>query len=247
MLRHRHTSLLIGALLASAHGLHRLGDGTLAAPGAWSPDALARWYDAVGPALAVMVGVRLAALAAVTWLALAASLQLLVALHPGERLQRLADAAAPALLRRALRGVAGLSMSFGVMAPAAVPGTAMASEPAQEPVPGGEATATMRPLDPVAPPATPAPAPPATPAPAPAPAPEAAARPTGQDGYRVEVGQHLWAIATETVGEALGREPSEREVRRYWVELIAANRDRLVVPDNPDLLYPDQLLRLPAV
>ena len=40
-------------------------------------------------------------------------------------------------------------------------------------------------------------------------------------------------------------EADGREVTTYWRALIEANRDRLVDPSNPDLLYPDQVLRLP--
>jgi nucleoid-associated protein YgaU len=47
------------------------------------------------------------------------------------------------------------------------------------------------------------------------------------------------------VADSLGRPGSEREVARYWVVLVEANRDRLVDPTNPDLIYPNQVLRLP--
>jgi nucleoid-associated protein YgaU len=39
--------------------------------------------------------------------------------------------------------------------------------------------------------------------------------------------------------------PRKRQVAAYWLVLIEANRDRLVVADNPDLLYPGQVLVLP--
>jgi nucleoid-associated protein YgaU len=33
----------------------------------------------------------------------------------------------------------------------------------------------------------------------------------------------------------------------YWAQLVDANRDRLVDPDDPDLLLPGQVLVLPPV
>ena len=66
------------------------------------------------------------------------------------------------------------------------------------------------------------------------------------DAWDVELGDHLWSIAEEVVGEAEGRS-DDATVARYWRRLIDANRDRLVDPDNPDLLFPGQRLRLPEV
>ena len=53
----------------------------------------------------------------------------------------------------------------------------------------------------------------------------------------VDHGDSFWSIAADHVGD--------REVVAYWRALIAANRDRLVDPSNPDLLYPNQVLVLP--
>jgi nucleoid-associated protein YgaU len=39
----------------------------------------------------------------------------------------------------------------------------------------------------------------------------------------------------------------ERVVARYWRSLVDANRDRLVVAGDPDLIFPGQQLVLPPV
>ncbi len=77
--------------------------------------------------------------------------------------------------------------------------------------------------------------------PAPSPTPELT--PT----WTVEAGDHLWAIAEETVIDAWGRQPSDGEIVEYWVALIAHNRSRLPDPDNPDLIVPGQIIELPPV
>ena len=38
----------------------------------------------------------------------------------------------------------------------------------------------------------------------------------------------------------------DAEITRYWRTLVEANRDRLVVPGNPDLVLPGQELALPT-
>jgi nucleoid-associated protein YgaU len=54
----------------------------------------------------------------------------------------------------------------------------------------------------------------------------------------VDAGDSFWSIAEDVVG--LGR-----RTQAYWEQLIAANRHRLAVPDQPDLLFPGQRLTLP--
>jgi len=53
----------------------------------------------------------------------------------------------------------------------------------------------------------------------------------------VAPGDSFWSIAEAEVGGG--------DVLPYWRMLIELNRDRLVDPSNPDLLYPRQVLRLP--
>ncbi|MFN3217438.1 MAG: LysM peptidoglycan-binding domain-containing protein [Acidimicrobiales bacterium] len=70
-------------------------------------------------------------------------------------------------------------------------------------------------------------------------------RPEMLDEWVVEPGDHLWSIAAETLAEHLGETPSERRVARYWQRLIEANRDRLVIPGEPDVIMPGQHLVVP--
>ncbi|MHB1139391.1 MAG: LysM peptidoglycan-binding domain-containing protein [Microthrixaceae bacterium] len=61
----------------------------------------------------------------------------------------------------------------------------------------------------------------------------------------VEPGDHLWSIA-EQVLTAEGSPTDERAVATYWRILVEENRDRLVDPEDPDLIFPGQELVLPA-
>lgn len=63
----------------------------------------------------------------------------------------------------------------------------------------------------------------------------------------VAPGDHFWALATDDLTASLGRVPSEDEVVVHWASVVDANRDRLVVADNPDLLVPGQQVVLPPV
>lgn len=57
----------------------------------------------------------------------------------------------------------------------------------------------------------------------------------------VQPGEHFWSIAEQVVADRSLAEP----VGWYWRRLVDANRDRLVDPDDPDLLHPGQELVLP--
>lgn len=74
---------------------------------------------------------------------------------------------------------------------------------------------------------------------APEPAPARAS--AGDREIVVEPGDSFWSIAVDEIGATA----PERTVASYWVRLIEANRDRLVVADEPDLIYPGQVLVLP--
>lgn len=69
--------------------------------------------------------------------------------------------------------------------------------------------------------------------------------PTG-DEWTVEQGDHLWSIA-ERVVSADHPGADDDTTARYWALLVEANRDRFVVPDDPDLILPGQRLLLPEV
>ncbi len=62
-----------------------------------------------------------------------------------------------------------------------------------------------------------------------------------QAEHVVQPGEHFWSIAERVVNDRGIDVP----VGRYWQLLVEANRSRLVDPDDPDLLYPGQVLVLP--
>lgn len=64
--------------------------------------------------------------------------------------------------------------------------------------------------------------------------------------YDVVAGDSLWRIAARSLEQYWGRMPSDAQVVPYWEQVIAANRQHLVDPGNPDLLFPGQQLVLPA-
>ena len=70
---------------------------------------------------------------------------------------------------------------------------------------------------------------------------QAAADP-GPETWIVEAGDHLWAIAAETVADRTGHTDDE-SVGAYWQRLVEANRH--VVGDDPDLIHPGQIIELP--
>ena len=61
----------------------------------------------------------------------------------------------------------------------------------------------------------------------------------------MQPGDHLWSIAEREVTLRIGSDVTDAEVARYWFRLIEANRDRLVDPDDTDLILPGQELVLP--
>lgn len=65
------------------------------------------------------------------------------------------------------------------------------------------------------------------------------------DAWVVQPGDHLWHIAVSTLATTLGHAPSEAETVSYWTQLIETNRSRLVDPNNPDLILPEQIFELP--
>ena len=65
--------------------------------------------------------------------------------------------------------------------------------------------------------------------------------------WTVETGDHLWHIAAESLEESWGRAVADHEVDPYWRQIIEANRATFVVADNPDLIYPGQVVRLPPI
>lgn len=65
--------------------------------------------------------------------------------------------------------------------------------------------------------------------------------------HRVERGEHLWAIAEETLTDHLGRKVTDTEVDPYWRQMIELNRDRLADPKDPSVIFVGQEILLPPL
>ncbi len=57
----------------------------------------------------------------------------------------------------------------------------------------------------------------------------------------VERGDHLWSIAQRTAPEGA----TDGEVSRHWLAMIELNRANLADPNNPDLIYPGDVIDIP--
>jgi hypothetical protein len=67
----------------------------------------------------------------------------------------------------------------------------------------------------------------------------------GAHEHIVVAGESLWTIARDVVAGRLGRSPTDAEVAGYWVELIETQRPFLANPEDPDLIFPGERVRLP--
>jgi hypothetical protein len=62
--------------------------------------------------------------------------------------------------------------------------------------------------------------------------------------WLVRPGDHLWKIAGEHLQIVLGREPTEDEHAQYWLEVIDAARP-VIRSGDPDLIFPGEEIALP--
>jgi len=69
--------------------------------------------------------------------------------------------------------------------------------------------------------------------------------PAGDRERRVVAGDSFWSIAVAHLTDVGGVAPTDAEVVPYWQRLVDDNRDRLADPQNPDLLFPGQVVVLP--
>jgi nucleoid-associated protein YgaU len=72
----------------------------------------------------------------------------------------------------------------------------------------------------------------------------------GETGlHHVVEGDNLWTIARDRLAKVT-RQPaselSEREIGRYWLDVVDANRASLRSGD-PDLIFPGEMIKLPPV
>ncbi len=214
------------------------------------------WFREIDPADGLLAVLRILVLMGLAYLLAATLLLLASTAVRSSTVNRLAASCTGPALQRFLRASVGLGIgtmtSLHSLAVGAAPPPA---EDSPEPVPGAsvepsaEETTTLTRVDDLVPAAPAAPGveatdPPPSLDPEPVTTTPAEADPT--DWWTVAPGDHLWHIAEETLADH-GAVPSPDEVAAYWHTLCEANHDRLVDPDNPDLIMPGQQIALPPV
>jgi nucleoid-associated protein YgaU len=199
-------------------------------PTRWTLGAVFSWIDD-DPVSAIFTGVVVLAATATAYLAVSASAVLLAAIARLGSLPRLAlvaDALATPLVRRTLAGLVGLGLAVvtterttGVHA--SVVAEAADSPPTSSP-PAEPAVASMR----VVTPSLPAPA----------------STPTN---WTIVAGDHLWGLSDRALSDAWGRPATDAEVATYLAAVVDLNRGVLVVPGEPDLVFPGQVFARPPI
>ena len=58
-------------------------------------------------------------------------------------------------------------------------------------------------------------------------------------------GDHLWGVSEQALSAHLGRPATDAEIDGYWRRVIDLNRDSLLDPDEPDLVFSGQVIELP--
>jgi hypothetical protein len=215
--------------------LDALGRGALASPPFESSARFLSYVDEQGGLISAFSLLRLVTIGVGWYLVAVAVLSVTARAIGSVALLRTIDWLTLPSVRRLLTGAAGLGFSSAVVLGSIT--SAGAGEPptssdrlVELPVstgPAGDDVATMRVLSP-------------------APAPADDTEHLGNQ-WTVAPGDSFWSIAHETLAGAAGRSLSDREVAAYWKQLIDANRDMLVVPGDVDLLFPGQVVALPAV
>jgi hypothetical protein len=220
---------------------------------------VAEWLGTTDPVVAAFALVRLAGLAAAAWIAMTGTASLLVHLSRLRRirwLRRLVDRLCLPVVRRLVHGVAGVTLAAATLAPGAAGAVTAPTPPARvetaflvavegpngarEPVPTADRARIVS-LDPA--PTAPAPAAPTPASPASAPPPSPA--PAAGETWEIRRGDHLWHVAEATLARRHGTAPTDAETAGYLAVLHQANRDRLLVPDDPDLVVAGQVMTLP--
>jgi nucleoid-associated protein YgaU len=233
----------VAAVVAALGVLVLTGRGTLAGPPVLDPGSWAGWVAGRSPAVAAAAVLRLVALALAAWLLVGTAVVAALAVARDGMLPDVADLLTTPAIRRAVHAAVGAGIS-GASVAAVAAGTAVsplaqvphvAAAPPSQPVTtvttvttattstsiSPTTTTTTLPLLRVA--APPEPGSPAATTPAPA-------------TWTVQPGDHLWNIAERT---------APADVATYWRRLVELNRPRLADPDNPDLLFPGDVVVLP--
>jgi nucleoid-associated protein YgaU len=227
------------ALGGIAAALHWAGDGPLAAPPLTDPGRWRAWLDGRTPVAAAFGLLRLVALGALWYVAVATFVGAVLRLVGAASLVRVADRFTIGPVRRLLAGSLSLGLaSSGLLAvaapalrsPVAAAQTTTTTSTSTAAAPGGDVV-TMHRLGPAEAPVTPAVAP-----------------VTKLDGGRwtVKPGECFWSIAESVLTDRLGRAPTDAEIVPYWRRLIEANRAELVQRGDPDLILPGQVFTIPG-
>lgn len=64
--------------------------------------------------------------------------------------------------------------------------------------------------------------------------------------HEVVKGDHLWSISADRLRTVRGRAVTDDEIGRYWAKVVDANRSTIRSGD-PDLIFPGEIITLPAV
>lgn len=255
-------ALTFGVVTTLVAALTALGADKLAAPPLTHPDELYSWASSLGIAAAALSIARLVALAAGWYFALTTLLHLVAALVHVPVLSYAAKLVTLPPIRRTLMTIAGLGLTAAAPAyatpsarrpppraasisadVAAQPGALMrrlSTSPGavMHRLENGDGTATLRVLLPEEPDSATLHVVPSAPVRPP--------HPVTTGVWTVQAGDDFWHIATSTLTQRWKRAPSAAETDPYWRQLIDSNRALLADPSNPDLLFPGQVLSVPA-
>jgi len=218
-------AVTVAGLAARALGAARL----VARVDRWTPPSLRHLLDgALGIGLAATIGLSNPAAAGPDEPTPAGAVPVTApATIPGPTLRRLPDETAPpdptTTLRRLPDAAAPPDPTTTMLIP--LPGVDPPSGPASSALPFPEAA-----------PSSPSTSPGLTTVPAPTAPREVVVRP----------GDSFWRLAERHQADRLGRQPTDREVVACWVDLVDRNRHRLVVADDPDLIFPGQVMEIPC-
>ncbi|HEV2758647.1 MAG TPA: hypothetical protein VGV86_03670 [Acidimicrobiales bacterium] len=234
----------VAGLGGAAWLLHWAGNGVLATPALTETHGWSEWLLASDPVVVAFSLLRMAALGALWYVAIASVVGAVLRMVGAASLVRVTDRVTIGPVRRMLAGTMSLGLAASGVVAVAAPAfrspvaaatqtsTSSTSVPPTTAFP--PATVTMHRLGPVE-----VPQPPAV-----ALQPEVAK--TAPVQWTVKPGECFWSIADSVLTERLGRSPTDAEIVPYWQRLIAGNRSELVQPDNPDLVLPGQVLTVPA-
>ena len=256
--RHPRPGLVVwlAALAAGLVVLHRAG-AALPPPPLSEPGHVGARLAERNPAEAALSVLRVLALATGWYLMAVTLVGALARWVRAGRLVRASDFLTFPAVRRLLDRAVGLSMAAAAFSGSA----ALAAQPDSPPPPGAETMVRLPDAHATSPPVTMRRLPDQPPGPAPgvmerlpddadddddADADDKAPTDAGAPTWTVRPGDHFWSVAERTLAAAWKRAPSDAETGPYWRELVAANRPVLKDRDNPDLLFPGQLLTVPT-